>query len=172
MNDTDTNMIQSLRDAADHLVNRVRELTTERDDLISRLTELEHAMPRELARLEREHADAIKGWENKWKAAINMAARAEIDCEDAQAALKQAHKDFGCELRDPNGTIWEHAAKLQKQVDSLLPALRLGFNAVAELIDLHHVTAPRDRDVAWHNRAVRLDAAYRDIRIALGEGEP
>ena len=25
------------------------------------------------------------------------------------------NKAFGCELRDPNGTIWEHADKLQKE---------------------------------------------------------
>lgn len=29
--------------------------------------------------------------------------------------LRQAHKDFGCELRDPYGTIWEHTAKVQAE---------------------------------------------------------
>lgn len=29
--------------------------------------------------------------------------------------IKQIHKDYGCEVRDPCGTIWEHAAKLEKE---------------------------------------------------------
>jgi uncharacterized coiled-coil DUF342 family protein len=86
MNNTDTNMTQSLRDAADHLVNRVRELTTERDE-----------------------------------------ARA---------------------------------------------ALRLGFDAVAELIDLHHLTPRKDRNVEWDNKVIKLDLAYREISDALEKSEP
>ncbi len=35
--------------------------------------------------------------------------------EELNAKIKQIHKSFGCELRDPNGTIWEHAARLQQE---------------------------------------------------------
>jgi hypothetical protein len=47
--------------------------------------------------------------------------RCELERELAAAkdALLKAHKDYGCELRDPNGTIWEHAAKVQQQRDRL-----------------------------------------------------
>jgi len=43
----------------------------------------------------------------------------ERDLAAAKDALLKAHKDYGCELRDPNGTIWEHAAKVQQQRDRL-----------------------------------------------------
>jgi hypothetical protein len=33
--------------------------------------------------------------------------------------IRQIHKDFGCELMDPNGTIWDHAQKLQDKIDDL-----------------------------------------------------
>jgi FtsZ-binding cell division protein ZapB len=47
--------------------------------------------------------------------------RCELERELAAAkdALLKAHKDYGCELRDPNGTIWEHAAQVQQQRDRL-----------------------------------------------------
>ena len=35
------------------------------------------------------------------------------------AAIAKLHSEFGCELRDPNGTIWEQAAKLQKENEEL-----------------------------------------------------
>jgi hypothetical protein len=31
--------------------------------------------------------------------------------------IKQIHKDYGCEVRDPCGTIWEHAAKVEAERD-------------------------------------------------------
>ena len=31
----------------------------------------------------------------------------------AKAEIKNLHKQFGCELRDPCGTIWDYAAKLK-----------------------------------------------------------
>jgi hypothetical protein len=43
----------------------------------------------------------------------------ERDLAAAKDALLKAHKDYGCELRDPNGTIWEHAAQVQQQRDRL-----------------------------------------------------
>lgn len=35
---------------------------------------------------------------------------------ELEQTIKQMHKDYGCEVRDPNGTIWDHAAKLQELV--------------------------------------------------------
>lgn len=34
---------------------------------------------------------------------------------DLRKKLAQVHRDYGCELRDPNGTIWEYAKKLQDE---------------------------------------------------------
>ena len=43
-------------------------------------------------------------------------ARAEV--ERLRDDLRQAHKDFGHELRDPNGTIWQHATALQARAET------------------------------------------------------
>jgi chromosome segregation ATPase len=48
-----------------------------------------------------------------------FAQQLERELAAAKDALLKAHKDYGCELRDPNGTIWEHAAKVQQQSDRL-----------------------------------------------------
>jgi hypothetical protein len=39
----------------------------------------------------------------------------EAELDDAKATILQIHKDLGCELFDPNGTIWEHAGKVQSE---------------------------------------------------------
>jgi len=36
-----------------------------------------------------------------------------------KARFKKLDKELMCELRDPNGTIWEHAKNLQDQLDEL-----------------------------------------------------
>ena len=43
--------------------------------------------------------------------------------DEWKAKYIQQNKDLGCEQMDPNGTIWEHAVKLQKQVVDLQLAL-------------------------------------------------
>jgi hypothetical protein len=34
----------------------------------------------------------------------------------ARAEIKDLHKAYGFELRDPNGTIWEYAAKMKEEI--------------------------------------------------------
>lgn len=46
------------------------------------------------------------------------------DRDEWKAKFVQQNKDLGCEMMDPNGTIWEHAAKVQQQRDKLAEALR------------------------------------------------
>ena len=45
---------------------------------------------------------------------------AERQRDEAKAKLKTIHKELGCELSDPNGTIWEHAAKVEAERDQLI----------------------------------------------------
>lgn len=40
----------------------------------------------------------------------------EKEIERLKADIKQIHKDYGCEVQDPSGTIWDHAAYLQNQI--------------------------------------------------------
>lgn len=41
------------------------------------------------------------------------------DNERLKDLILKMHKDYGCELRDPYGTIWEHAAKVRKENELL-----------------------------------------------------
>lgn len=38
--------------------------------------------------------------------------------------FKDLDRSLMCELRDPNGTIWEHAANLQNRLDNAIRRLR------------------------------------------------
>ena len=47
--------------------------------------------------------------------------------DEAEAKYKDLNHSLMCELQDPNGTIWEHARKLQKEYDAVILALS-GFS--------------------------------------------
>lgn len=40
--------------------------------------------------------------------------------EQLEAKLKQAHKDYGCEIRDPCGTIWEYCDLMRSKAIGVL----------------------------------------------------
>jgi hypothetical protein len=42
------------------------------------------------------------------------------DRDQWKAKYIQANKEYGCELRDPNGTIWSYTEELRKERDALL----------------------------------------------------
>jgi len=44
--------------------------------------------------------------------------------DEWKAKYIQQNKDLGCELRDPNGTIWDHAKTLQRERDEAREVLR------------------------------------------------
>jgi hypothetical protein len=51
--------------------------------------------PLKIALSERDEArDAILGWENKWKCAIDMAARAELERDEALKCAKEYYVEF------------------------------------------------------------------------------
>lgn len=39
--------------------------------------------------------------------------------EELEDQIFQIHKDYGCEIRDPCGTIWDYAKKLQTAIANL-----------------------------------------------------
>ena len=47
-----------------------------------------------------------------------MAAKLVQERDEWKAKYIQQNKDLGCELMDPNGTIWDHAKKLQAELDA------------------------------------------------------
>lgn len=62
----------------------------------------------ELARLEHENS-----------ALITQADRLRARVAELEARILSDNKAYGCELRDPNGTIWEYAETLKKRVAEL-----------------------------------------------------
>lgn len=47
----------------------------------------------------------------------------DMDNIDWKSKFIQQNKDLGCEQMDPNGTIWDHAKKLQEENKRLREAL-------------------------------------------------
>ena len=68
-------------------------LEKERDEALSQIAQAECRAERFCQ--ERDEArDAIVGWENKWKCAIDMAARAELERDDALKCAKEYYVEF------------------------------------------------------------------------------
>lgn len=40
--------------------------------------------------------------------------------EQLEASIKQIHKDYGCEIRDPCGTIWEYCERVRQKAIGVL----------------------------------------------------
>ena len=59
-----------------------------------------------------------KGKPTHW-VSQEFARRLERERDEWKAKYIQQNKDLGCELRDPNGTIWDHAKTLQSEVEHL-----------------------------------------------------
>ena len=73
--------------------------------------------------------------------------------DEWKAKYIQQNKDLGCELRDPNGTIWDHAKTLQRELAEARKwsskLADVGDDLRAELDEAQEtiaaVTAQRDR---------------------------
>jgi hypothetical protein len=62
---------------------------------------------------------------------------------ELEGRLAQVHKDLGCELADPNGTIWEHAAMVQeenKELRGKLHACEKDAKTLADRVRQDHKT--------------------------------
>jgi hypothetical protein len=51
--------------------------------------------------------------------AVAFASQLERERDEWKAKYIQQNKDLGCEMMDPNGTIWDYAKKLQSEVEHL-----------------------------------------------------
>ena len=49
----------------------------------------------------------------------DIAKRLEIERDEWKQKFIQQNKDLGCEMMDPNGTIWDYAKKLQEENKAL-----------------------------------------------------
>jgi argininosuccinate lyase len=60
----------------------------------------------------------------------NVSRRLERERDEWKAKYIQQNKDLGCEMMDPNGTIWDHAKKLQDEIRAMKKMLlRIGYPA-------------------------------------------
>ncbi len=50
-------------------------------------------------------------------------------------ALLLVHKEHGCELRDPAGTIWEHAANIHQEINEMQGKLAIARKALTDILD-------------------------------------
>jgi hypothetical protein len=55
--------------------------------------------------------------------------------EELAKEIKQIHKDYGCEVRDPCGTIWQHAAKVQAERDKYKSAVERLRGLLLEVLE-------------------------------------
>jgi chromosome segregation ATPase len=110
----------------------------------------------------------------------------EAELAEAKANILQIHKDLGCELFDPNGTIWEHAAKVQAEnaeAKELLVrkdgTIDLWKNEVSKL--QRELADANEARNAWENEALQSritiasvlkTAEGYELQIACGELVP
>lgn len=108
-------------------------------------------MHEEKTRTAREIAKAVVyQWDNHDKYRMTEVVKSLFDSDEppevtVARALLQVDKEYGCEIRDPNGTIWEQASNLQKQLDEMYAAYDLVYNTlrngtriiVSNAFDLH-----------------------------------
>jgi len=55
-----------------------------------------------------------------YEVAIDERDTAIAERDEWKAKFIQQNKDLGCEMMDPNGTIWDYAKKLQKDLDAAI----------------------------------------------------
>ena len=109
----------------------------------------------------RDEAEALRAEVGRWRTeATEVANGAAVAIEQAETRaarlakeLQQAHKDFGCELRDPNGTIWEYAAGQKARAERMADALRLAEEHINTLTP------------EWYSAGQRVLAAIRAALI-------
>ena len=133
-------------------------------------------------KLERERDEAQERADTMFAKHVDILDQTRNERDEWKAKYIQQNKDLGCEMMDPNGTIWDYAKKVQreltvvtKQRDQLEGRLRveLGGHPDSELwgnagliaatmrcVDaLDAVTEQRDRLAAAVNAATVLIAA-------------
>ncbi len=93
-------------DDAEWNLGELTKLTDERDELRDLLQEEQRLHIQTL-----NERDEARQWESQ-------ALVARIQRDEWKAKYIQQNKDLGCEQMDPNGTIWDHAKKLQAELDA------------------------------------------------------
>ena len=100
-------------------------------------TELARLEANTKAWLERDNEPDNSHWQT-------MAIQHRRERDEWKAKYIQQNKDLGCEMMDPNGTIWDHAKKLQRERDEAQEMADTMFAKHVDILD----QARKERDEA------------------------
>ena len=180
--ETDTSKTKVIKNGISPLIyycyaNDMAKVERERDEARGQLAGIENKMRGELGG----HPDS-----ELWGGAGLIAAT--MRCVDAigevtdqrdewKAKYIQQNKDLGCEMMDPNGTIWDYAKKLQAELDEARVQLRKAqvendhnwqamnlYEAERVLADRLAALLQRDRDCKWLKPIDEVLAAWKEAR--------
>lgn len=76
---------------------------------------------------------------------VQVSKRLERERNEWKAKYIQQNKDLGCEMMDPNGTIWDYAKKVQTDLASMTEQRDRLAEALRKLADCDWVITPHDR---------------------------
>ena len=137
--------------------NTLESVTAQRDEAREQLAGIENKMRVELDG----HPDSELWGEAGLIAAtmrcVNVVGEVTEQRDEWKAKYIQQNKDLGCELRDPNGTIWDHAKTLQRERDEAREEL------AAEI--KHHI----ETTAKWNGHHMDLTITQFDLNKALRE---
>lgn len=79
--------------------------------------------------------DSIAYWRERATIAEREMVLARTELAAAKKKFADLNREYGCELRDPNGTIWEHAAKVQEENAKLKADKEAMVSIIANSLD-------------------------------------
>ena len=140
------------------------------------MTVIARAYERELAKVKTERNVALAKVSKDGRRIAELEdveERLLADLDALKAKLATIHKELGCELRDPNGTIWEHAAKVEQERDTAKAAQELTMADYMQMREMYD-TACKERDALlaenkWHP-ASEPPNDNRDVWTTDGQG--
>ena len=94
------------------------------------------------------------------------------DVDHWKSKFIQQNKDLGCEQMDPNGTIWDHAKRLQDENKRLAEALenvKSNIGSVAMVCPSCHANAPEPSTSPYYTAWVGCPVCGGCGVIARGE---
>jgi len=109
--------------------------------------------------------------------AARFARQLERELTAARQEIKDLHKAYGFELRDPNGTIWEYAAKITAKLTAARAEIdkweQIACDKLSEVIGqiekTRLVTEQRDRLAEAISWALETNQVTGGSRVALTE---
>jgi hypothetical protein len=101
----------------------------------------------EIAKMKDRSREIAKEMVHKWDEFVKATyPRTEPDEVIVARALLRVDAEYGCEVRDPCGTIWDHAARLEKDY----------AQAVKQIAE-----AQKDRDEIWSREKNLLESLHK-----------